>query len=251
MRIIYYLYFLLFVSNSFATQCFFDIFPKTQIRPYFITFSAGPAWTSAGQNQTYFLQPGVLNRYVANRNTSSLGVGEVFVGWQSRLQSIYYGQLGLAVTGSSAANLTGDIWEFANPALNNWKYNYNLNQWRVALKGKLITQDVYTRLCVYPYISASIGASFNHAYNYSLVSSPTVTTPNIIFTNHTQSSYAATMGIGLQRKLKKHWQVGVGYELADWGYSQLGVAPNQTINTGIAMTHLYANELLFNLTYVE
>jgi hypothetical protein len=44
--------------------------------------------------------------------------------------------------------------------------------------------------------------------------------------------------------------VGAGYEFADWGKSGLNRAAGQTLNTGLALNHLYTNGVLVNLTYV-
>ena len=43
--------------------------------------------------------------------------------------------------------------------------------------------------------------------------------------------------------------VGVGYEFSDWGKSQLGRAPGQTINSGLALSHFYTNAFQPNVTY--
>lgn len=68
-----------------------------------------------------------------------------------------------------------------------------------------------------------------------------------------QSSSALFDGevfLGAQKALNQHWQVGVGYEFADWGISQLGRAAEQTQNSGLTLNHLYTNGVLFNLTYI-
>ncbi|MGL6035737.1 MAG: porin family protein, partial [Legionella sp.] len=61
---------------------------------------------------------------------------------------------------------------------------------------------------------------------------------------------AYTVGAGLQKSLNDNWQVGVGYEFADWGKSQLASAPEQTLNSGLGLNHLYTNGVLLNVTYV-
>ena len=250
MRSIYFLCAMMLCSTALAKPHEQDLLADLYLRPYVITVSAGPAWTSAGQTQSYRLQSNIKNTYSANLNTSSLGVGELFFGWQSRLRTMYYGQLGLAVTGSSMVKLSGDVWAFADPDYNNFNYTYDVNQLRLSLKGKMINQEPITRLCILPYISASIGLGFNRSYNYTATSKLYEELPGPDFTDNTVTNYVATIGIGMQRQLNKHWQAGIGYECADWGESQLGRAPGQTLNSGITLTHIYAHELLFNLTYV-
>lgn len=69
------------------------------------------------------------------------------------------------------------------------------------------------------------------------------------FASNTTTAFTYTLGAGVQRHLNPHWQVGIGYEFSDWGSSQLNRASGQTLNSGLLLSHLYTNELLFNLTY--
>lgn len=74
--------------------------------------------------------------------------------------------------------------------------------------------------------------------------------PNPNFADHTKTAFTYTLGVGVQKAFNDHWQVGIGYEFADWGKSKLGRASGQTMNSGLALNHLYTNGILFNLTYV-
>ncbi|HHS9463875.1 TPA: outer membrane protein, partial [Legionella anisa] len=74
--------------------------------------------------------------------------------------------------------------------------------------------------------------------------------PNPDFADHTKTAFTYTLGAGVQKALNDHWQIGAGYEFADWGKSELGRAFGQTMNSGLALNHLYTNGVLFNLTYV-
>jgi opacity protein-like surface antigen len=84
------------------------------------------------------------------------------------------------------------------------------------------------------------------------VNTPTIfqaiVNPN--FSSNTKSSFTYTLGAGVQKMLNNNWQVGVGYEFADWGKSQLGRAAGQTLGNGLALSHLYTNGILFNITYL-
>lgn len=64
------------------------------------------------------------------------------------------------------------------------------------------------------------------------------------------TAFVYTLSAGIQKALNSRWQVGAGYEFADWGQSQLGRASGQTLNSGLSLKHLYTNGILFNLTYV-
>jgi opacity protein-like surface antigen len=99
-------------------------------------------------------------------------------------------------------------------------------------------------------VSASLGIGFNNAHDFqnTPLISQAVTMPN--FASNTDTSFTYTLGVGLQKALNSHWQVGAGYEFADWGQSQLSSASGQTLNSGLSLNHLYTNGVLFNLTYL-
>lgn len=101
-----------------------------------------------------------------------------------------------------------------------------------------------------PWVSASLGVGFNNAYSFNNSSNLFQALPNPNFAPHTETAFTYTIGTGLQKILSQHWQVGVGYEFADWGQSQLNRASGQTLNSGLSLNHLYTNGLMFNLTYL-
>ena len=101
-----------------------------------------------------------------------------------------------------------------------------------------------------PWISASAGVGFNHAYDYTNTPLIFEAVANPDFNDHIQTSFTYTLCAGLQKALNPHWQLGVGYEFADWGKSELGRTSGQAMNSGLVLNHLYTNGILFNLTYI-
>lgn len=211
------------------------------------TISVGPVWESAGQTQTFTLAPGIEKTYKANGSTDSLAVGEIFLGIQDSLSERIYGQLGLAVATTANATLTGQIWDDASPEFYNYNYRYKVKHTHIALKSKLLGDAHYGLM---PWISASVGVGFNTARDFTNTPNTfeAVTTPN--FSSNTETALTYTLGIGAQYDLTQNWQVGLGYEFADWGKSELGRALEQTENEGIGMSHLYTRGFLVNLTYL-
>jgi opacity protein-like surface antigen len=211
------------------------------------TLSAGPVWGRGGVGQTFYLAPEIEKTYVASRPTNTLFDGEVFIGRQKRLAQTMQGQLGLAVAATSNAKFLGDIWDDADPQFDNHIYRYNVQHTHVALKGKLLLSrsDWLT-----PWISGSVGVGFNRAHAFTNTPIIYEALPNPNFTNHTQTAFTYTVGAGVEKAIKAHWQVGVGYEFADWGKSTLGRADGQTLNSGLRLNHFYTNGVLFNLTYL-
>lgn len=221
---------------------------KLSSSPLVATFNIGPVWENAGHRQTFYLTPSIEKTYAPSESTHALADGELFLGWQRTLTDVLHAQWGLAIATTGNADLSGHIWDDADPVFNNYQYTYQVQHTHIAVKGKLLRDTQFYALR--PYISGSLGVGFNRAHNYS--STPTlfqaVATPN--FSANTSTSFTYTLGVGVQRTLKEHWQAGIGYEFADWGSSHLGRAPGQTLNEGISLNHLYTNGLLFNLTWI-
>jgi len=208
--------------------------------------SAGPVWAKGGDTQTFYLAPGIEKSYRAPESSNALASGELFVGIQKALTSQWLGQLGLAVATTGDAKLQGVIWDDANAAFANYSYQYKVRNTRVAVKGKLLLDKGYWAL---PWVSASLGVGFNRA---QFTNTPLIfeAVPNANFSSHTSTAFSYTLGAGIQKAIGEHVQAGVGYEFADWGKSSLGPALGQTMNSGLSLSHLYTNGVLFNLTYV-
>ncbi len=221
---------------------------KKQDTP-FVTLSGGPAWYNAGNRsrQTFYLQPTVEKTYDGRVSNQPLAEGEVFLGLQRLLNQQLWGQLGIAVVTSSNADLSGDIWEDADPAFNNYIYDYKIRHTHVALKGKLLAD--YGQVAM-PYFSGSIGVGFNRAHDYTSTHKifQEVSAPN--FQDHTKTSLTYTLGVGIQKNLNEHLQYGLGYEFADWGKIQLERASGQTLNTGLNLPNFYTNLLQFSISYI-
>lgn len=211
------------------------------------SFSAGPDWEDGGKSQTFLLTPDILKTYSADKSSNTLFDGELFLGVQKSLKQNVQGQLGLALRFTSDASLGGQIWDDADPQFNNFTYNYKIQHTHIAVKSKLLADKGYWLI---PWLSASIGVGFNNAHGFQ--NTPTifeaVATPN--FVSHSKTTFTYTLGAGIQKVLNEHWQVGAGYEFADWGQSSLGRAKDQTLNTGLTLNHLYTNGILFNFTYI-
>jgi opacity protein-like surface antigen len=221
---------------------------STLFTPNIITLSAGPAWENGGDSQTFYLNPGVEKTYHAYDSTNTLADGELFIGKQWALRDTLQAQLGVAFAATSYAGLSGEIWDDASSEFNNYTYKYKIEHTHVAVKGKLLGDWGYI---VTPWISMSLGLGFNRAQSFysTPVIFEAVETPD--FQNNTEMAFTYTIGAGVQYALNNHWQVGAGYEFADWGKSELAAAPGQTMGNGLSLDHLYTNALMMNLTYIS
>lgn len=212
----------------------------------FITLSGGPAWTTNGRSQIINLEDDLVKAYAAQKKKSTLGTGEVFFGLQKEFNPYLIYQLGLAIAGSSYVKLAGSIWDEANPLFDNFFYNYKVKQTRITAKGKLLADIHYW---AQPYVSGSLGLGFNQSYGFNTLPKTVeqLTPPG--FNGHTRTNFTYTLGTGLQRAINSRWSVGLGYEFADWGKSNLASTIAQQIGGGLKLKHLYTHELQFSLSF--
>lgn len=211
--------------------------------------SAGPVWTdNPGQLQTFFLTPEIEKTYVPAKSSSTVGDVELLLGAQNAIYPNLLAQFGLAVGITGNAGLAGIIWDDADPQFDNYLYRYRVQHTHVAAKGKLLADMGYW---VMPWVSASIGVGFNDAHSYTNTPLIFEAIENPNFRSHTTTAFTYTVGAGLQKAIGENWQVGAGYEFADWGKSRLGRAPAQTLGQGLRLNHLYTNGVMFNLTYLR
>ena len=210
------------------------------------SLSAGPIWAQAGNTQSFYLTPEIEKTYAAHQSTHILANGEFFIGMQKKLSKSIRNQFGLSIAATSDASLSGLIWDGADPRFANYRYRYKIQHSHIVVKSNLLIDK---GCWVTPWISGSLGIGFNsaHSFQNTPLIYEAIVNPN--FASHTQTAFTYTLGAGVQKGLNQHWQVGVGYEFADWGKSQLGRAAEQTLHNGIGLNHLYTNGILFNLTY--
>lgn len=210
------------------------------------SFSIGPTWTSPGIQQNIQLTSEIEKTYTAYKPSNTLADGEVFLGIKRELPYDLFTHIGVAGALTSQAGLSGEIWDDADPSLNNSAYGYHIQHSHVALKAKVFKDMSYV---VLPWISGSIGVGFNRANSFHNQALIPQEIPQNNFSNHTQTSFTYTVGAGLQKIISSKWQAGIGYEFADWGQSHLNPVAGQTQGQGLSLNHLYTNGLMFNITY--
>ena len=234
------------LTNQAMAQSLWPIMETTSCSP-FMTLSLGPTLTGGAESESFYLQPDIAKTYKVNRKPYAFGSGELFLGMQIPIMPNFLSQVGIAVAGGLEAPLAGNIWEDEDPEFNNYTYKYKVNHAHIAVKAKISTD---TNTIIQPYVSGSIGTGVNksHSFTISPIIFEEVPAPN--FTAGRDSGMVYTAGLGIQSSYNENWQVGIGYEFADWGNLQLGRAPGQTENQGLGSNHLYTHELQLSITYV-
>lgn len=235
----------LMCGSSFAGQMGTPIEPP--MWSWVLTLSGGAAWQTGSETQTLDIAPEIIKTYVDQQSTNTLADGELFLGMQHRLSEAFVGQIGIEGAVTSNANISGLIWDDAEQMFDNYLFNYKIQHSHVALKGKLLLDKGYWLL---PWISGSLGVGFNNAHAFTNTPLLYEAVPNPNFASNTSTSFTYTVGAGLQKVISQNWQIGIGYEFADWGQSQLGVAEGQVGTGRLGLNHLYTNGVLLNITYI-
>lgn len=147
---------------------------------------------------------------------------------------------------TSEASLSGLNWDDTDLLFAHHSYRCKIQLSHVAAKSCILMDKGYWLM---PWISARLGIGFNSAHFFQNTPLNYEAIFNQKFASHTQTAFTYTLGAGVQKVPNQNWTVGVGYEVTDWGKSQLGRATEQTLNIGIGVNHFYTNAILFNLTY--
>lgn len=142
--------------------------------------------------------------------------------------------------------IKGDVWQFALPEFDDLSYTYHIHHARVMASAKLLTTLIQPSL--HPYVSGEIGAAFNQASGYKETPLEVGAIPTPPFSNHSQTSFAWGVGVGVDYNLNQQIRLGVGYQFADLGSASLGQTTAELTTQSITLPHLYANQLRFQLT---
>ncbi|RAP36408.1 hypothetical protein B1207_09735 [Legionella quinlivanii] len=238
---------LISIGMLLASSSFAGTMGAVPAGAYVATVSLAAAWVDPGETQTLTLQPDIVKTYSDTTNSKVVPAIELFLGWQHPINDTLRGQIGIAGAATTQVKLEGDVWEDADPAFNNFTYQYKVNHYHLAVKGKLLMDlDEW----VEPYVSASAGIGFNQARDFQIAARIFQEIPAPPFNSETKSSFVYTLGIGLQTALNSNWQVGLGYEFADWGKTELSRASGQTVGNGIETDNFYAHQLQLSLSYI-
>lgn len=228
-----------------------------------ITVSAGPAWSAPGHTQyiNEWTNPTtaalVKNVLVNHRKTTLVGTGELFFSIQTPFSPGLVGRLGIATAGASNTKVQGTAYLNEVGAVTD--FSYNINHARVGIKGLLATNAYLYP--VQPYISGSFGMGFNHTFSFR--SSPGVMLESSVLTSvgipgvlydyesNTTHSFAYTLGTGIIKRLNQNWEIGLGYEMADWGRNRLGVVLPLPFNYAAPyLSHVYTHELQLSVSFL-
>lgn len=211
------------------------------------TFTVGPDFINSGETQTLSLLPPFQNTYT--KGSASQAIADVggFIGIEQKFNKKLSAQLGISGYVDAQITPKGTIWQFTRPEFEDLSYAYHIHHRRVMATSKLLTTiSQYPRLL--PYISGEIGAAFNHTGGYQEMPLEAGVLPMLPFTDHNQTSFAWSVGVGFDYNLGAHARVGIGYQFSDLGSVSLGPTPASLTTQTLSLSHIYANQLRFQLT---
>ncbi|MFI4956627.1 MAG: outer membrane protein [Gammaproteobacteria bacterium] len=226
-----YLKYLLLISIAPAAVAFGEFAPIT-------TFSAGPAWENNGDAKTINVSPSVEQHYTVNDGTETLGQGELFLASGFKVAPQWRMNLGILLGAIEVAEISGDVLQHG---VDVGSYEYRVSHLRTGIKDKVLFDFGSPFL---PWASFSIGASFNHAYNFESDTMPT-------FRSNIMPSFTYSLGAGFQYAFSDHWQIGMGYEFTDWGKHELDEPVGYPGNDYLSSANFYTHGLLFNIAYSD
>lgn len=232
-----------FGAESGSTDASFSSFLKTQ---GFVTLSAGALFQSAGASQNINLTPTIERAYAAETATKTFANAELFFGVRQRMTDRLVGQFGIAVARSSGALLRGSIYDDADPAFDNFTYQYRVTRTFLALKNKTL---IDVGMPVTPWVSVSAGLGVNSSHDFTSQGKDFDSVPGANFADQSTTVFSYALGVGFQYDVAPDWKLGFGYEYSVWGKSQLGAAAGQTSGTGLVLPRLSTSGFLLNLTF--
>lgn len=211
------------------------------------TLTIGPDFINPGQTQTLALLPPFQNTYIKGSTSQTIADAGAFAGLEQKFNNKLSVQLGISGYVDAQITPKGMIWQFTRPEFENLSYVYHIHHSRVMATTKLLTTiSQYPQSL--PYISGEIGAAFNHASGYQETSLETGVLPMAPFADHNQTSFAWGVGVGFDYNLSPHVRVGAGYQFSDLGSVSLGPTPASLTTQTLSLSHIYANQLRFQLT---
>lgn len=213
-----------------------------------LTLTSGASIAQSGSSQSF--QPLDLCHYnYTPKNTSTNLLLGAFIGsevkqtpsWKLITGAGYYQPLSFGIKGT--------LIQGADAASNSfYHYQYKIRSQQLLAESKLywLLKEKYQ-----PFLMVGIGASFNKTSNYQTNIPPFLEfTPT--FSNRLQTTFTYAIGPGVDVSLSRSFRIGAAYRFTDLGSANTGHAEMDTIPIAsrLKQSHLYANQILIQLTYV-
>jgi opacity protein-like surface antigen len=219
-----------------------------------IYLMGGPAFSSNTNANNVRINQYMVNEYRTIAGTQTrlmpgLGIGHTFDQFAQPINI----SLGLSGYYSNLGKVKGREYPFIDDGVfDSLNYQFYTRSIAAMVESRLI----YLFHGWQPYALIGMGAARNYLYHYS--ETPTIfaesaATSPYPFANHTLTSFAYELGVGVQKQIfadVKHrlqYYVSLDYRYMNLGKAELGASAVQASNDRIQITHLTTQALIFSL----
>lgn len=213
-----------------------------------ISLSVGADHTNVFSTKSITFIPPFQNTYIGTHHYDTEAVLGIFLGEEIECRQAWTWQLGVSYFQNNEFTAEGNVYQFSDPAFNNFTYQYNIQSKRLAIETKISRafQQIW-----HPYVSAGIGAARNDAYGYTELPNTSDAVPMTQpFASHTTTSFIYLVGLGMDVDLQQHLRAGVSYRFVSLGQASLGSTPLQAAPNTLSHSHLNTNEFLVQISYI-
>lgn len=267
---LFYFFILLFKSNSlFAFSYTNDTKPKSNLvdnsktqvtslkkklnvaKPHpIVTFTVGASISELGQSESFAPLDLCSYHYKRNNSYSTNVLWGGFIGSKVIRSSSWEFIAGLGYYQPNFLYTKGQLTQGADAeSSETYDYKYRTQSQQFLAEGKLYW---ITKKKIEPFLMLGVGVAYNNISNYQTnVPSFLEFTPE--FSNHTHTTFTYALGPGIDISLSKSYKIGVVYRFtnlgsADTGSAQLNAIP---ISNTLKQSHLYANQILAQITFIS
>jgi opacity protein-like surface antigen len=187
--------------------------------------------------------------YTPNSGTPAKGLFEAFLGAERQIASYFILQSGLAYTYTGATLVKGTLLQGTDAQSDDlFNYQYKVQTQELLAQAKFMVpyQNKW-----YPYVLGGIGAAFNQASQFQ-TTVPLTLSSTRTYANHSSSTFAYRVGLGLDADVTKQVRLGLAYRFTGMGVVGLGAASmgNAPMSGTLSQSNLNFNEVLAQITYV-
>lgn len=145
-------------------------------------------------------------------------------------------------------NVGGQITQFSSNDFINYNYDWKISSDILSMLAKV---DLFRYRSLLPYVSAGVGAAFNHATSYSETALANVT-PRVSpgFADHSNTVFTYSLGAGIDYQLHSNLIVSLGYEFQDLGKISSGSGTSTWAGTSLRSSSFKTNNILLSFNYL-
>jgi opacity protein-like surface antigen len=241
----YTLFFLVFVpALTLANNGSASLLNKNQ---YLVGLDLGAAKPTNLGNATTFPLGYSHFSYSSSHNDARALISGISLNKTFTLVPLYTLQVGVSFHHIVTVDAKGDLEQGISPPWYQSTYSYSVHSSQFLAEAKL-RREFCNRY--FPYVYLGLGVASNRAYDYS-TDVPNYLTATPDYNNRTTTSFAYSLGIGIDYFIVPKLSIGLGYRFIDLGNVGLGtgIIRKTPVKAELTQSNLYINSLLAQLNY--